>query len=171
MMKSIIKELEKVLEGIPEWKIDRCIGQIQSHQRIFVSGAGRTGLMLRAFAMRLMQTGKTAFVAGETTTPAIEPGDLLVAASASGSTQSVCSHVTTALECGADVMVLTAREASPLTQLHPADLVVPAPTKDDPGNQIMGSLFEQAVLLLGDAITVRLRCPTEEMRRRHANLE
>ena len=59
------------------------------HTRVFVAGAGRSGLVLRMFAMRLMHFGPTVHVAGDTTTPAISSGDLLLVASGSGTTSGV----------------------------------------------------------------------------------
>ena len=53
-------------------------------KRIIVCGTGRSGLMLKSFAMRLMQIGYISYVVGETITPAIKEGDLLIVASASG---------------------------------------------------------------------------------------
>ena len=170
-MENIAKELLSLAQSIPPESLERCAAQLASHERIFVCGAGRSGLMLKALAMRLMQLGKTAYAAGETTTPAIGPGDLLVAASASGSTPSVCRNVRIALDCGSDVMILTARSHSPLTELHPADLLQPAPTKDEPGVQLMGSLFEQGLLLVCDTLVSRLPYDADAMRMRHANLE
>ena len=49
--------------------------------------------------MRLMQMGYISYVVGETITPALKEGDLLIVASASGETNSVCQAVKSAL-CG-----------------------------------------------------------------------
>lgn len=46
--------------------------------RIYVAGAGRSGLIAKAFAMRLMHIGMESYVVGETITPAMQNGDLLV---------------------------------------------------------------------------------------------
>lgn len=55
-------------------------------RRVFVHGAGRSGLALQMTAMRLMHVGLQVHVVGETTTPAIGEGDLLLTASGSGTT-------------------------------------------------------------------------------------
>lgn len=172
-MKLILSELALLAEAVPPEAIERCAQKISAHHRIFVYGAGRSGLMLRALAMRLAQQGRTVYAVGDCTTPAIGEGDLLIAASASGTTHSVCRFVQIALNCGADVLVLTARAQSPLTQLAPADILLPAPTKDEAGASIqpLGSLFEQALLLCGDAVVRRMEADAPDMRRRHANLE
>jgi len=54
--------------------------------RIFVHGSGRSGLVGKMFAMRLMHLGKQSYVVGMETTPAIESGDLLLIISGSGKT-------------------------------------------------------------------------------------
>ena len=172
-MKRILDELTRLAAAVPEEIILRCAQKLSAHERIFLHGAGRSGLMLRALAMRLAQTGRSVYVAGDCTTPAIGEGDLLIVASASGTTHSVCRFAEIALACGAEVMVVTARADSPLTALAPADAVLPAPSKDEAGASIqpMGSLFEQGLLLFADAVVSRMEADAPGMRRRHANLE
>ena len=88
---DIVAELKNASVQMPEEKIDQFIEAVDTHERIFVYGTGRSGLMLKALAMRLMQMGYQSYVVGETTTPSVGKGDLLIVASASGETQSVCS--------------------------------------------------------------------------------
>ena len=171
----ILKELETLLEKVSREQLEALAGRIVFAPRVFVSGAGRSGLALKMFAMRLGQMGKTAFVAGETMTPAIGKGDLLLVASASGKTESVCRHAKIAREAGADVFLITANRD---VLLENERLVLDCPSKaegKDGSIQPMGSLFEQAVLILLDACI--LSCmeamgeTAESMRARHANLE
>ena len=61
----ILNELNAALGKVPR-EAAECV---RAHDRVFVGGAGRSGLMLRAFAMRLMQTGREVCVIGETVTP------------------------------------------------------------------------------------------------------
>lgn len=173
---TILDELARLGEAMDPAAVDRFVAAVGAHERVFVYATGRSGLMLRAFAMRLTQMGKTAFVAGETTTPAIEPGDLLLVASASGSTHSVCHNAEVAARVGASVFVITASAESSLTVTHPADVLLPAPSKNAAGAsaQPMGSLFEQALLLFCDSAVLRLAedpASFKAMRRVHANLE
>ena len=100
-------------------------------------------------------------------TPAIGSGDLLVVASASGATAAVCGHARKAKACGAELLVITATEASPLTEVAAADVCFRA----GGSRQVMGSLFEQSLLLFGDELILRLRPDESEMKKRHANLE
>ncbi|WP_245619069.1 SIS domain-containing protein [Methanogenium cariaci] len=68
--------------------------------RIYVAGAGRSGLIAKAFAMRLMHIGMESYVVGETITPAMQNGDLLVVFSGSGETHSITDICKTAKAVG-----------------------------------------------------------------------
>jgi 6-phospho-3-hexuloisomerase len=152
---------------------------IQNADRIFLIGAGRSGLALRSAAMRLMHFGLTVFVAGETTTPAIGKGDLLIAASGSGTTSTIVKAAEKAVAAGAIVAAISTTTASSLATLSSLVLILPAAQKQDHAKtisaQYAGSLFEQALLLLTDAIFQTLWAvdgtPAEELWKRHANLE
>ena len=168
---ELLGKLNAALGQLPGEAVERAARCVLAHDRVFVGAAGRSGLMLRAFAMRLMQMGRTVYVAGETVTPAIGEGDLLFLASASGATQSVIRYAEVAKGAGADLFVVTAAEVSPLTAVHPADIVLPCGSKDQPAGQIMGTLFEEALLILCDAVVQSLPADPDSMRRRHANLE
>lgn len=148
-------------------------------RRIFFVGAGRSALALRMAAMRLMHLGLQVYVAGDVTTPSIAAGDLLVAASASGTTKTVLLAVDVARRVQAKVLVVTASAQSPLAGQADAMVVVPAASKAElagrASEQYAGSLFEQAVALLFDGIFHSLwkngTQSTEELLARHANLE
>lgn len=166
-MEAILSELRAVCDSLPTETFDRVTARLNAHGRIFFSAAGRSGLMLRALAMRLAQMGRTVYVAGDTATPAIGDGDLLVIASASGRTESVCRHARKAKQCGAEVLVITATEDSPLTEIQPADVCL----RVGGSRQVMGSLFEQSLLIFGDALILHMNADEAGMKRRHANLE
>ena len=173
MLPVILNELNTAAACISGDAIHRCAQKIAAHERIFVYGAGRSGLMLKALAMRLMQLGKAVYVVGETVTPAIRENDLLITASASGSTHSVCHYAAAALREKADLLVITAQTSSPLAQISAPDLIIAAPDKHHlpQSGQLMGSLFEQMLLLAGDAIAMILADNRETLSRNHANLE
>ena len=75
---TIIEELKKASEKINDKQLIGIIDEIEKAQNIFVYGTGRSGLMLKAFAMRLMQMNYSVYVIGETITPAIKKEDLLI---------------------------------------------------------------------------------------------
>lgn len=169
----ILNELQETLACIPEDAVTKITAAIYAHQRIFFSGAGRSGLMLKAFAMRLAQMGRTVYVAGETVTPALQRGDLLILASASGKTPGVCRHATVAREIGADLFVISAAGDSPLADIHPTDVRIAAPDKTEAGASVqpLGTLFEQALLLFCDSAVLALAADSKAMQQRHVNLE
>lgn len=115
---DIVAELKNASVQMPEEKIDQFIEAVDTHERIFVYGTGRSGLMLKALAMRLMQMGYQSYVVGETTTPSVGKGDLLIVASASGETQSVCSAADDGAKQGTDVLVITGSKESTLSRNH-----------------------------------------------------
>ena len=85
---AILKELESTLSHISPEEAEQLADSILRSKKIFAVGAGRTGFMIKAFTMRLMHMGFGAYVVGETVTPNIEKGDLLLIGSGSGETDS-----------------------------------------------------------------------------------
>jgi 6-phospho-3-hexuloisomerase len=147
--------------------------------RVFVLGAGRSGLALRMTAMRLMHLGLTVHVVGDVTTPAIGPDDVLVVASGSGTTAGILRAANVASESGAGIVSVTTAADSPLAKLSTVTIVVPAAQKLDRDGQrsvqYAGGLFEQSVVLIGDAIFHSLwkasGATADELWPRHANIE
>ena len=86
---DIISELDRTLKAVSPQEVERLADLVLAAKRIFVAGAGRSGFVAQAFAMRLMHLGFTAYVVGETVTPAIKPDDLLVIGSGSGATTTL----------------------------------------------------------------------------------
>ena len=80
ILKSITEELAECYAAMDEEQIQELERRIKKANRIYVAGAGRSLLMIRGFAMRLMHMGFVSYVVGETVTPAIAPGDLLIIA-------------------------------------------------------------------------------------------
>lgn len=178
-LRVIMQENQQLAEKLDVQEAGAIIPLIQQAGRVFVVGAGRTGLALKAAAMRLMHLGLTVFVVGETTTPAITAGDLLIAGSGSGTTSSIVKAAEKAVAAGARVVAISTTATSPLAAVATLVVVLPAARKQDHGGEISrqyaGSLFEQSVLLLLDAVFQTLwgldGTPAEEIWQRHANLE
>jgi 6-phospho-3-hexuloisomerase len=175
----ILNELERTLAAVSEAEIAVAQRMIPAANRVFVMGAGRTGLALKMAAMRLMHLGLVVHVAGEVTSPAIGRGDLLLVASGSGTTAGPVHAAEVAVKAGARVLALTATPASKLGQLAQGVVVIPAAAKEDRGGmmstQYAGALFEQSALLIMDAMFQAMWHErgesAEELWKRHANLE
>ncbi|MFC5929841.1 6-phospho-3-hexuloisomerase [Cryobacterium melibiosiphilum] len=159
--------------------LDAAAVQLRSADRVFVLGAGRSGLALRMTAMRLMHLGLDVHVVGDVTTPAIAAGDVLLVASGSGTTGVIVRAAETAASVGAEIVAITTAPGSRLAELAGVTIVVPAAQKTDHEGaisaQYSGGLFEQVVELLGDALFHSLwqasGATADELWPRHANLE
>ncbi|MEG9295282.1 6-phospho-3-hexuloisomerase [Mangrovibacillus sp. Mu-81] len=177
LLEAVLHENSLVLSQVSPLETDDLVKKIHEAKRIFVYGEGRSGLMGKAFAMRLMHCGYEVYVIGETITPSMGNGDFLIAISASGSSTSLAGHFSTANEKEASTFIVTASKENQLST--DGKLVIPAATKHrrqgEPQTiQPLGSQFDQSVHLLLDAIVIALlegRDQNTELRKRHANVE
>jgi 6-phospho-3-hexuloisomerase len=178
--KAIINEIDSVLGGIKEDEFKRFVTAIESSKNIFVTGQGRSGLVARTFAMRLTHIGFSCHVVGDTTTPNIDEGDMLIVCSSSGTTSITCHIAGLAKRLNALVVVITAHPGSELSDYANLTIEIPASDTDQVIRsqrtaQFRSTLFEQACLVYLDAVIlslVRLLNREEvEMMKRHANLE
>lgn len=169
-----LAELETVARSLSASDAAQLLNEIESAERVFVAGGGRSGLVARAVGMRLLHMGVVVHIVGETLTPAIGRGDLLWAFSARGSGAALLAQVETAKKVGARVAAIVTASDSPIAKLSDATLTIPIGDTGVPTSQYAGSLFEQSCLLLGDSIAAVLRNrrqPSEsEMSARHFNL-
>jgi len=157
------------------------IRELEAAPRIFGCAAGRSGFILRGFLMRLMHLGLTVYVVGETITPRLQPGDLLIVMSGSGETAQPREILRRAKAHGARTLALTACLDSSIGREAHVTVHIPGTTKltlaQEPASaQCPGSLFEQATFLLLEAAVLflyeqRLGGDHDEMLARHANLE
>jgi 6-phospho-3-hexuloisomerase len=175
----IHEEIRRTGAGVDPAQVAALAAELKAADRIFVTGAGRSGLVLKMAAMRLMHLGLTVHVVGETTAPAIRAGDLLLAASGSGTTPSVVKAAETAASQGARVAAYSTNTTSPMAAVADVVAVIPAARKTDHGSavsrQYSGSLFEQVLFLATEAVFQSLwdedAAAPEELWLRHANLE
>ena len=178
---AILDELKNTLATPDNASAVALVQALMEANRVFVAGAGRSGLMVRGFAMRLMHLGLDAAVVGETTTPAICDTDILLIGSGSGATASLCAHANKAHDIGARIALITIQAECPIGRLADITLTIPAPTpkiETDIGFQSiqpLGSLFEQCLLITLDALITlimeNMEGDGEAMFGRHANLE
>jgi len=171
----ILGELEGALGHVSEAQV-RAFGRLVSEARaVFVTGQGRSGLVGRCFAMRLLHLGLRAHVVGGTTTPAFGEEDVLVAVSGSGETDLTRAVARLAAEAGGKVVAVTSARESPLAALANATLLIAAGAEGGGSAQYGRSLFEQGALIVLDAVAMQLERETgrgrDEMDARHANLE
>ncbi|TFG68016.1 MAG: iron dicitrate transport regulator FecR, partial [Methanomassiliicoccus sp.] len=63
----ILKSIQQTLENEVE-ETDKFVDAIMESRRIFIYGVGRSGLIAKAFAIRLVQMGLEVYFVGETIT-------------------------------------------------------------------------------------------------------
>lgn len=175
-------DLHHLFNNVETQDVQRLEKMLFDAPSIFIYGAGRSLLMLKAFAMRLMHIGMNVHIVGDVVTPAFRQNDILLLASASGETNSLIQVAKKAHSLGGSVALLTIFPQSTLGQL--ADIIVKLPAytdklPDGPNNVkgVLpgGSMFEESVLLLGDAMVLRLAEKKKYLLTKgfslHANLE
>jgi 6-phospho-3-hexuloisomerase len=181
LIMTVLDEVTYALHSVADVEVAACRQSIHTAKRVFVAGKGRSGLFIRAFALRLMQMGLTVYVVDDVTTPAITEGDLLIIASGSGETTALIHYAAQARSLGARVALITAFPHSTVAQQADTMIYIPAPSvKVDSSNEVvsaqpMSNLFEQSLAMLLDIITLQLMeelgINEEQMFARHANLE
>ncbi|MEB2793422.1 MAG: 6-phospho-3-hexuloisomerase [Caldisphaeraceae archaeon] len=185
----IIRATEFIEQSEVESFINELLNAYKRKSKVLVMGAGRSGLVGKAFAMRLLHMGFNSYVLGETIVPSVTRGDLSIAISGSGRTQVIVDAAEAAKRVGSKVVALTTFEDSPIGSI--ADLVVKIPGRSKISKmdnyfarQILGlhepfaplgTLFEDTTMIFLDGIVyslmARLNITEEEMKNRHANVE
>jgi 6-phospho-3-hexuloisomerase len=128
---SILENISDATEFIEEDTINTFMDILTTSKNVFVLGAGRSGLVAKAFGMRLMHLGISTYVVGETIAPAIHEEDCILAISGSGETNSVISPVKIAKNRGSKVLSLTSFVDSTLGILSDSIILVKGRTKID----------------------------------------
>ena len=166
----VLGEIAACLDQVPEQQLEGLIERLVAANRIFVAGCGRSGLVAKSFAMRLMHLGFVVYSLGETVTPAVQQDDFLLVISASGNTASLTGVAQTAKKQGCAVNLITGAHTSSIA--NTADFVLELAVASA---QPMGSLFEQCAWILLDSTVLKIMehsgITQEQMRQRHANLE
>ena len=95
LVDAIVADIGRTLRQVDAGEVEALLAALLSVERVFLAGKGRTGLQMRAFALRLMHLGLRVHVVDDVTTPAIGAGDLLLIGSSSGRTGSLLRYVET----------------------------------------------------------------------------
>ena len=130
----IIQKISENIEQISEDQIEKMVNEIiytkAKGGKIFVAGTGRTGLMGKAFAMRLYHLGFDVVIVGETIVPSATKRDSVIAMSGSGKTDFIVDTASIAKRIGSRVIGLTSNTDSPLAKLTDVLVLVKGRTKD-----------------------------------------
>ena len=188
-IEAILDNIRDAEEYLVEEDIENFIEIITTADNIFGTGAGRSGLAAKAFAMRLMHLGLSSYVVGETISPAINAGDCILAISGSGETNTIVTAARISKKRGAKVLALTSYPESSF-QLADGIIHVKGRTKvevDDEnylkrqikGNYTsltpLGTAFELTSLVFLDGLVSELMeamgKTEEDLKNRHTVLE
>ena len=177
---QVLAEISWVLGKVNQQEVDEFLREIQYANTIVACGAGRVGMAVRGFAMRLAHLGKRVHMLGDATVPALGKGDLLIVASGSGETQTIYDLVEIAHKNGARIALVTGNPDSRMGKLADAIILLPAPSKTKQVEgftsiQPMTTLNEQCLGILFDCLVLMLMEQMHEthdtMWARHSNLE
>ncbi|WP_456469155.1 6-phospho-3-hexuloisomerase [Archaeoglobus sp.] len=184
---TLLRFLDVVSEHIRNLKshlnlenVEEMIKLIDGSKAIFVIGAGRSGYIAKAFAMRLMHLGYAVYVVGETVTPRITMDDTLIAISGSGETTSVVNISKKAKDIGSKLVAITGNRNSSLAEMADVVVLIKAKIKkekDEALSQLapLGTMFELSTMTFLDAlvaeIMMRKHLTESDLEARHAVLE
>ncbi len=191
MMRLMASKIRDTAASLSDSETEAFLSAIQSAERIYVMGAGRSGLVAKAFAMRLMHLGFISFVVGETITPAMRQKDLLVIFSGSGRTKTIADIAETAKEIGGRISLITSNRDSKISRMadviviienqrdqvrdETAEFEIRQMTGEHKSFAPLGTLFETAAMVFADACISRLMevsmIDEKELKNRHANIE
>jgi len=178
--RAILGEVATTMAAVDGIQVEKLCNMIEDARRVFFIGVGRVMLSLEAMAKRLAHLGVDTVVVGQITEPAITRADLLIVGSGSGATVVPLGIAKKAHDLGVPVAHIGSCPNSPMSQFADHFVRIPAPSKlelpdETKSRQPMTSLFEQCLLLLGDAIALMMVYRNDlnlaELWHFHANLE
>jgi len=190
-MRLMASKIRSIANGISDQATETFIRELLNAKRVYVIGAGRSGLVAKAFAMRLMHLGLQAYVVGETITPALNRGDVIVIFSGSGRTKTVADLAETAREIGGRICLITSNADSRIGKIADSIVIIEqhrdAVTDESAEFEVrqmmgdhksfapLGTLFETASMIFADAVISRMMeiTQTDEsaLKNRHTNIE
>ncbi|MGC8645083.1 MAG: SIS domain-containing protein [Thermoplasmata archaeon] len=165
----ILENLENLKE-LDEEQIEEIIKVILSGNSIFVYGVGRSGIVGRMFAMRLVQLGLKAFIIGETITPVVTKNDVVVIISGTGETQGAILVAQICRRVKARIVSITSTKDSSVYRA--GDYAIVLKTNKPSDLAPLGTLFENSCHVLFDCMIAKMMElkgeREEDLRKRHA---
>lgn len=161
ILETILDEITGVLDKVDETGLKETLAYLKKEKRIFVDGEGRSGLMAKGFAMRLMHLGYSVYVIGETITPAIKKEDVFIVVSGSGESANSLEDTKKAKKTGSKIIAVTSKENSSIAELADSILLVPGTVKSEQGEnrtsiQLLSSLFDQTLHITLDVLCLMI---------------
>ena len=189
ILRGVSRAINAIDPGQVETLLDTLLYTKMGGKKALILGAGRSGLVGRAFAMRLMHVGIDVYVMGETITPAIGEGDIVIIISGSGSGAMSTTAAHMAKRLGSLIFAVTSYPDSELAQISDHVIVVSgreavAEESDYQSRQLlgeheslapMGTLFEDTCMVFLDGLIaelmIRLEVSEVSMKKKHSTIE
>ena len=178
--KMILNEIQGAMSNVDKEALEKLVKDIQEADDVFMVGVGRVMMSLEAICKRLTHLGIKAHCVGDITEPAIKDTDLLVVGSGSGESIVPVAIAKKAKEFGAKIVHIGANPHGSVSKYADYMVRIPVQTRlylhdEVKSQQIMTSLFEQSLLILGDTIAQMIaderNTDFKALWQYHANLE
>lgn len=176
----VLGEIRTALEAADLEAAERLAEDICHSECVFLTGTGRVLMAMQAFCKRLTHLGIHAHCVGDITEPALSEGNLLIVASGSGESIVPVAIAKKAKELGGRVVHIGSNPEGSAGAYCDYMVRIPVKTRlnrpdEIESKQIMTSLFEQTILILGDILAMIIMeekgLELKELWKCHANLE
>ena len=191
--KLINSEINNCLSKVKISETNRLISEILIADKVFITAVGRVSLSLQCFGKRLSHLGINVELVGSLTEKPATEKDLLIIASGSGESILPLSIAKKAKALKTKIGLITSAKKSSIKNLSNFSVTLKAPTKNVKHGKIdnqslsdkaskssnsiqpMSSLFDQALHIYGDVVSVLIfnksKLNKENIWQYHANLE
>ena len=124
--KSIIENQEEAICKFRDIVLTASNKRVSNDKKttIFLAGAGRSGFVAKAFAMRLMHLGFYVYVFGETIAPPVNDGDIIIIVSKSGKSNSITQIVEDSRIDDVKFLTICGNTESELAKIADAKIVI-----------------------------------------------
>ena len=179
---AVAEEHRKVFELLSMDELRQALDVIKNAQNIFVYAAGREGISLRGFAMRLAHLGKTVHWVFDDTTIGIKDGDLYITSEGFGEVGSFEYYLKKVKAAGGKILMFTGNPDGRHVSEFADYVIFPHATaylanRNDvvPTIQMMGNQYEQHLYMLCDImimlLTKEMGLTYNDLEARHRNVE
>jgi len=169
ILKQLKKGIDKIIAKINPKDLDKLAKLIETSKRVYLAGEGRSGLVAKIFALRLVSIGKKTSVVGDIVTPPMLPKDLLIIVSGSGETSSLLDLAKISKILSVKVVLVTATKKSALQKFSHKTFYIPSglPKRQNtiyqlreligaPERDPLDSLFELCAHIFFEAVSAKL---------------
>lgn len=179
-VKEVLAEIDKALGAVDKESVEKFVAAVLEADQVYFVGVGRVLISLQAICKRLAHLGIKTHYVGEITEPAITEQDLLVVGSGSGGSLFPLGIAKKAQVIGAKIVHIGSNPNSEMKELCEFMVRIPVRTKNYLDDEIdsvqpMTSLFEQSLLIFGDAVAKMIiderKIDMKSLWKYHANLE